>query len=443
MSFKSSSPNQSFLLPPNYGDFLGESHEAVVLNEFMKEVDTSGLKHSYRNQYGGRAAYHPEMILTVLIYAYMNGIFSSRKIAKSLRQDLAFMYLAGNETPDFRTLARFRKDKGRYMEGILAEVVHKAQALGLVSFDVCSLDGTKIYANAGKEKNLDKNDFQDKIRGLMEKAEDADAKEDELYGENEDDKDPELKTKAGRARRKGEIKAKKINTTDPDSKLMQMKRKDYANGYNVQSVTENGIILSSSIFNTSADQNTLIPTVEKLQRVHQTPEKILADKGYSTQNNYSFCEERGIDAYIPTSYSGADPTNYSYDKKSDTYTDQKGRIFFFKQHSGKLRGAGPWRKRKDHSFYRSTVYEHRDSRTGKKKYLSVSPVWQRHIRKQKEKLSTSQGKLIYRQRMYDVEGVFANIKRNLKFTSFLLRGFIGVSIEWNLISLAHNLKKII
>jgi len=332
------------------------------------------------------------------------------------------MYLAGKETPDFRTLARFRKEKGSHLESILAEVIRKAHELGLVSFGVCSLDGTKIYANASKEKNIDKNDLRDKVRGLMEKAENVDAKEDKLYEKNEDDQDPELKTKAGRKRRKGEIKAKKINTTDPDSKLMQMKRKDYANEYNVQSISENGIILSSSIFNTSADQNTLIPTIKKLQSGHQTPEKILADKGYSTQNNYSFCEEQGIDAYIPICYSGADSGDYTYNKKKDVYTDQNGRAFFFKQHSGKLPGAGPWRKHKDHSFYRSTAYEHLNSTTGKKKYLSISPVWQRHAQKQKEKLSTSQGKTIYRQRMYDIEGVFANIKRNLKFTSFLLRG---------------------
>ncbi len=77
-----------------------------------------------------------------------------------------------------------------------------------------------------------------------------------------------------------------------------------------------------------------------------------------------------------------------------------------------------------------------------KKYLSISKNWQEHVRRQRKKLSTAKGKQIYRQRMYDVEGVFGNIKKNLKFTSFNLRGFKGVNTEWTLIALAHNIKKI-
>jgi len=111
MTFKNYQQKQSFLLPPNFADFLGESHEAVILSEFLSELNTADLEQSYSNQNGGRAAYHPIMLLSILIYGYMNGIFSSRQLAKQLRQNLAFMYLAGNNTPDFRTLARFRKEK--------------------------------------------------------------------------------------------------------------------------------------------------------------------------------------------------------------------------------------------------------------------------------------------------------------------------------------------
>lgn len=460
MTFKSSNQNQRFLLPPSYGDFLGESHEAVVLSEFMREIDTSRLEQSYHNQYGGRSAYHPEMLLTILVYAYMNGTFSSRKIAKRLRQDLAFMYLAGNTTPDFRTLSRFRKEKGLYLEDIFANIVRKAHELGLVSFGICSLDGTKIYANASREKNVDRDALQKKIRGFIAEAELIDAKEDALYGDEEDDGDPALKTKAGREKRKQELKEKqateeakllkiehapntRVNTTDPDSRLMRMKRKDFANGYNVQNIVENGIILSTSVFNTSADQGTLVPSVQKLQEVHRAPTILLADKGYSSEGNYSFCEQQNIDAYIPVHLDRVDLSRYTYNKSDDTYTDEAGHAYRFKQHMQKRPDAGPRTKTRDHSRYRTTLYEHVDMLTGKKSYLSVSSVWQEHIQKQKAKLSTPQGKLIYKKRMHDVEGVFANIKRNLSFTTFLLRGLAGVSTEWTLISMAHNMKKIL
>lgn len=75
MTFKAYQQKQSFLLPPNFADFLGESHEAVILSEFLNELDTVSLEQSYNNQRGGRAAYHPVMLLSVLVYGYMNGIF--------------------------------------------------------------------------------------------------------------------------------------------------------------------------------------------------------------------------------------------------------------------------------------------------------------------------------------------------------------------------------
>lgn len=471
MTFKEYNQNQSFLLPPSYEDFLGESHEAVVLNEFVHEMDLSRLEQSYHNQNGGRSAYHPTMLLTLLIYGYMTGTFSSRKIAKRLRQDLAYMYLSGNTAPDFRTLSRFRKEKGGCLEEIFTNVVKKAQTLGLVAFGVCSLDGTKIYANASKQKNESQAAIEEKIRSLVKQAEDIDQAEDNLYGDNEDEnQNDELKTKAGRAKKKQELKDKqakedaklkkiistnptskesKVNTTDQESKMMQMKRKDFANGYNVQIVTENGIVLSNSIFNTSADQATLIPSIQKLQKNHQTPKVILADKGYSTESNYSFCEDNAVDAYIPTCSQSTDFTDYTYAKDEDTYTDRDGRVYRFKQNMG--RRDGPAKKGRAsiaeesqhvHSQYKRTIYQCIDGETKKKKYLCMSGVWQNHLKEQKDKLNTITGKDLYKRRKYDVETVFANIKKNLNFTSFNLRGFAGVMSEWTLITLAHNLKKI-
>ncbi|MBI3626921.1 transposase [Candidatus Uhrbacteria bacterium] len=415
MTFKDSHQEQNFLLPPSYGDFLGESHEAVALKEFMSEIDTTALIQSYNNQNGGRAAYHPAMLLSLLVYGYMNGIFSSRKIAKLLRQDLAFMYLAGNNTPDFRTLARFRKEKGIYLENIFAIVVKKASNLGFVTFGTCSLDGTKIYANASKTRNYNRAEVEENIRKIMKEADAIDTLEDAMYGNSENAMDPELNTKEGRQKRKKELQAKQkneevklqkiaevstddsvtnINITDPDAHFMKMKRSDYANGYNVQVISENGVILSNCIFNTSADQGTLIASVQKLQQTRQAPRKLLTDKGYSSEDNYTFCEQAGIDAYIPN-YS--EPTNLSgfvYDEIRDTYTDAKGRKYVFKQHMEKRAGA-PTRKQcqnetsqNNHAYYKRTIYEYRNARTKKKKYLAIAPLWQRHVKKMKEKLSS-------------------------------------------------------
>ena len=467
MTFKQHHRNQVFLLPPNFRDFLGDGHEAVILDEFIQELDLTRLEQSYANEHGGSSAYHPAILLAVLVYGYMNGVFSSRKIAKRLGQDIAFMYLAGNTRPDFRTLARFRKEKGAYLETVLAQVVHKARELGLVSFITCSLDGTKIRANASKNKNYRKDELEKNIRSLLQEAERIDAREDKLYGkDNEDAENPKLKTKAGRERRKKELTLKRqkeeakliklgdktrVNLTDPDAKLMKLKQGNgYANAYNVQSVTENGVILSNAIFTSSADQATLIPTVEKLKNLHgKTPKRLLADKGYSSEDNYAFCEHSGIDAYIPNYSEPTDLSRYAYDKKRDTYTDPRGRIYVFKQHMEKRDGSmarGRPRKTENiqsrHGLYKRTVYEYRNQKTGMKKYLAVSQRWQEYVKKQKKKLASRRGRRLYKKRMHDVEGVFANIKKNLGFTAFNLRGLAGVAAEWTLISLAHNLKKV-
>lgn len=243
----------------------------------------------------------------------------------------------------------------------------------------------------------------------------------------------------------------RVNLTDPDSKLMKMKKKDYANGYNVQIISENGIILNNSIFNTSADQNTLIPSLQKLQNSFTAPKIILADKGYSTEDNYAFCEQNKIDAYIPTYSESKDFSEYIYDEKKDTYVDKQGLAYYFKQHMRKMGGREKTGRppklaespQERHRLYKRTIYEGIEEETQKKKYLCISPGWRKYVKQQKEKFSAPQGRLIYKQRMYDVEGVFANIKKNLRFTSFNLRGFAGVSAEWMLVSLAHNLKKIL
>lgn len=471
MTFKPYNQTQSSLLPPNFKMFLGESHRAIILNEFIDELDTTNLLESYNNQSGGSSAYHPVMLLKILIYSYSNATFSSRKISKKLKEDLAFMFLAGNNTPDFRTISRFRNEKGDFIESIFSKIVNKSKEMGFVSFGTCSLDGTKIYANASKSRNYNQAQLEDKIRSLIQQAEDIDALEDELYGEdNEDDIDPDLKTKEGREKRRRQLKQEenkikealnqisktkksnpnpKRNTTEPDSRLMKMKKGDFANGYNVQNITENGIILTNYINNSSADQSTLVPTLKKLIDDYKyIPKRLLADKGYSTTNNYSFCEDNNINAYIPIYRESIDITKYSYDKKNNTYTDQNGHIFSFKQHmkiKSKFSKRGRPKKTSNsqiHNLYKCTVYEYINDKTGKKKYISVDMDWIKHCQKQKKKLSTPHGKKLYKQRSHDVEGVFANIKQNFKFTHFNLRGFRGVKTEWNLISIAHNIQKL-
>lgn len=469
--FQKYEQNQDFLLPPSFRDFLWDSHEAVILSEIIESLDHSSLLSSYATHKNvkGRPAYNPVMMMKILFYAYMNQTFSSRKIARKLSSDIAFMYLSGNTKADFRSINRFRKEKGDFLEELFVQIVVSAQSLGLISFGTLSLDGTKIYANASKNKCYDAEKMQKKMKWLFDAADEVDALEDaEFWEDNLDHIPEELKTKEGREKKRKELAEKKkearkkeeqlkqeiqkkqeqwisqkrINFTDTDARLMKMKRKDWWVGYNPQILTENRFILSTRVPNSAEDSGELIPSLEKLRKQYQTlPKQQLADMGYASEENYTYLEANNIASYIPHQEK-IQLSDYIYNKQENTYTDKKNNIYVFKQHVGKKeagRKRGRPKKGEENRDIIATTYYCSILH----KYLYVNKAWHALCKRNDERLYTEQWKELYRKRSWCVENVFGNIKGNLWFERFRLRGFHGVQIEWNLISLAHNLKKLI
>lgn len=466
--------NQFMLIPQNYKSFLWEWHEAIILEEIINELDLREIIESYSNFSRWTTAYHPRMLLKVLFYWYMNQTFSSRKLAKKLKSDLAFMYLAWNNQPNFRTINKFRKDKWEMLEWIFIQIVLKAKELWLIKFWTFSIDWTKIYANASKNKNYDLEWLDKKISKLFDKAEKIDKLEDKEYWDNEDEIPSELKTKEWRKKRKKEIAEKKkkledkkdeikreiqakkkewinqsrINDTDKDSRLMKMKRKDWWNWYNPQNITEKQFIISTRVPNTSSDINELIPSLEKVEKQYRVlPDNLLADKWYWTEENYTFWKSKNITTYIPhKKQPWTNLDDYIYDKKKDVYTDKEWNIFKFKQFVWNLTWRKKWRPKKseilkEEDFEAKLYFTTLES--WKKKYLQISKNLKKIFQENDNRLYSKEWKEIYKKRSWDVENVFWNIKMNLKFERFNLRWFKGVQIEWNLISLAHNLQKII
>jgi len=162
------------------------------------------------------------MLFKVLIYAYSHKTFSSRSIALRLHSDIAFMYLSGLQKPDFRTINRFRKEKGCILEQIFVQVVYLAHEMGMISFGTFSLDGTKIYANASKEKNETLKSLEKSISGFLRDAEAIDGIEDKEFGDDDGRNIPEeLKTHEGREKKLLELKEKKEKTEKLRAKLKE------------------------------------------------------------------------------------------------------------------------------------------------------------------------------------------------------------------------------
>ena len=405
------------------------------------------------------------MLLKIIFYGYMNQTFSSRWIAKKLHSDLGYMYLAANNKPDFRTINRFRWERLFAVKDIFRQIVLMLKDLWVVWFWTVSLDGTKIYANASKENNYTEDWLDKMIEKLLKEAQELDEKEDEELWDKQDNipeelADPEIRKQKIKdalekiknmkkfvvkeivEKEKEGIKQEKINTTDKDSRLMQMKHKDFANWYNMQIITENQIVLTTSISNNACDVQELVPTLKKLKNEYnKIPEKLLADAWYSSWDNYEYLEKDDIKWYIPSYNDSPDLSKYKYNEENDIYKDKDGNIYVLKQYVGLIWRwrAKKWEKLKEWEYksklYRTTLPN------WSKKFLYIDERWCKYDKIFRERIGSKEWKNILSKRKIDVETVFANIKHNLKFSRFSLRWFNKASIERDIVCIAHNFKK--
>lgn len=467
--FKEYNQNRTFLIPPSIQDFLWENHESMLLDQLVEQLDISKLIATYKNQHGWCSAHHPRMLLKVIFYGYMTWTFSSRKLWKAVKDNLAFIYLSGGNQPDFRTISKFRKERLLVLEDIFIQIVQIANKLWLIQFACINIDGSMQYANASKHKNDEEEMLRKKIRSKLKEAEDIDDIEDAMYWDKEDGipeelKDPEkrkkmikekideynrrlAKTKEEIAKKeKDGIEMKRINRTDADSRLMKMKRGDFANGYNTQLASENQFIVSTYLSNNACDVNELIPSLKKIKKQYKKiPKLVVADKGYASTDNYRYLKKNKLDWYILPHTDPVDLSQYYYNKSTDTYKNKEGKVFVFKQNVWRIdRKAKRWRPKKgEKAKYRSKIYQHIEPSKWKTEYLHIDMDWIKLAWEQITKHQTSKGQVIKKSRSVDVEPIFGNIKHNFWFKQFLLRGFEWVKIERNILCIAHNLKKLI
>lgn len=460
--------DQNFLLPPNFREFLWDSHEAIILSEIIDELNLDTLIQQYDQEWKWRPSFHPRMLLKVLFYWYMNQTFSSRRLASKLTSDLWFMFIAWNNQPDFRTINRFRKEKGSILEDIFVQIVIKAKNLGIIQFWTVNLDGTKIYANASNDKNYEIQKIDAKIKSLFDEASKIDDLEDDEYWDNDWSSIPEqLRTKEWRDAKRKELNERKnqldlkkdivnkeiaikqnqginqtrINLTDKDARLMMMKRKDRWTWYNPQNLTENQFILTTTVPNSAWDCEELVPILNKFRdKFNCLPKNQVADKWYGSEENYQFLEDNNIASYIPHQKLQINIDDYIYHDHNNTFEDLEWNVYRFKQNISKAEWWLQWKKLSSKDV-KSKIYV--SEIVWVKKYIHINHDRHNLAKRNDERLYSQSWKAIYKKRSWCVEAVFWNIKANFWFEKFRLRWFEWVQIERNLISLAHNLKKLI
>jgi transposase len=430
--FRPYEPDQGLLLPPSLRDWLPEDHLAFFISDAIDAMNLEAFEARYGTEGPGKQAFDPRMMAKVLVYAYATGTFSSRKIAAKLHEDVAYRLLAAENFPAHRTISDFRQRHLAEFRDLFIQVVRLAGEVGLVTLGTVAVDGSKVKANASKHKAMsygrmkqEEKRLRKEIRELMGKARKADAQEDKRYGpdrrgdelpaelsrredrlqkiqearqrlearqaeaDREAGREPDDQDRTGkpgkpfkRAFGEPEEKAQE-NFTDPDSRIMKRGSSGFEQCYNTQIAVDetHRIIVAAGVTQSASDVDQLIPMLDEVENhLGRVPASCLADAGYRSESNLQALESRRIDGYVAIGRAPSRPQ-----KASTLSNEATGRMM--------------------------------------------------------RKLRTKRGDKTYRKRKWIAEPPFSWIKSAIGFDRFHLRGREKVSGEWDLVSLATNLRR--
>lgn len=457
--FKEYDRRQDYLLPPSLEELLPENDLSRLMVEIVEILDLSDISKKYSVL--GQNAYHPQMMLALLFYAYSQGVFSSRKIAEHLQYDARFRYIAGNQHPDFRTISNFRKDNLPQIEALFLQIVEICQALGMVTLEHIALDGTRIKADASSKQMRKKEKIEQKlaeteaaITRILALAQEIDREEEACLQKaaNEtqlnDFQRIRAKLLALKAKLAQNPARKKINLTDPDCQM----QKRAGPGYNGQIAVDakSQVILAAEVVSDQNDLAQLLPMIEKMEantKSQGKPKEVSADAGYSTFANYQALQENPhIDAYLPPSGNDRQKNKPQtpYDKYNFAFDPETKKCHCPQGQPMKLTKTGIKKGVKFYDFKGINCPQcPAKVLCAKKEFRTVRLTEADHLLvAMRQKLDTPYGKSKMILRSSSVEPVFGQIKEALGFRSFHLRGLPKVKGEFQLISMVNNIKKI-
>jgi transposase len=418
-TFREWNPEQTLMFPPTPMDWVCKDDLVVFIrNLVLEELDLSEIELEYREE-RGYPPFHPVMMTALVLYSYCQGIYSSRRIARACKQRVDFIALTGMQKPDHRTVNLFRQRHLKGLGRLFQQVLELCQKAGLVKLGHVAVDGTKIGANASKQKSMTyatmkklESRYKEEVERWFAEAERIDREEDELYGSDKSgdelpawvsDKQERLKRiRQAKAELEAEAKAaaergpdpnktghkpkptgkpsekQQRNLTDSESRLMKS-GDNFIQGYNAQVAVDGyrQIIVAQSLNNNGSDMHQMIPLLKQIRtNLGRQAQEVSADSGYCSELNLKALRKRHIRGYIAT-----------------------------RLHR-KHRKVGRW------------------------------------VQRMRQRLRQGARRSRYRFRKQIVEPVFGQIKHGRGFRQFLFRGESRVAGEWSLLCTAHNLLKL-
>lgn len=500
--FKQLPAHSPELFPVNIFDKIPADHPVRLVEIVVNELDINRIMSHYKG--GGTTAYHPRMMLKVLFYSYLSNIYSCRKIAKALEENIHFMYLSGNSTPDFRTINDFRGQiLKQHIHSLFAELVKMLVEMGYVSLDVQYIDGTKIESVSNRysfvwKKSVEKNKakLEAKIHQILSDIEGS------IQSDNQEVNKEELPQSINSQELKKQLSAinKRLKTptktqqkelkklqdehlpklekydqdlqtlgnrnsfskTDPNATFMRLKDDHMKNGqlkpaYNAQISTHNQFVTHVSIHQTATDTITLESHLEGFENAYQQQSKeVVADAGYGSQENYELLENKKIKAYIKYNYFHLEQKrkykdnpfwvgNLTYYPEKDCYVCPAGQFM--------VKIANTTRKSRNGYELESTLYQAKNCvgcplreqchQSKDNRVIQVNHRLNQLKEKARELLTSAKGLEHRSKRPIEVEAVFGQMKSNNKFTRFTMRGLPKVQLEFLLMSIGHNFRKMV
>jgi transposase len=467
--------NQSLLFPVNIFDLLPADHECYLYEDIFKQIDTSSIEKKYSVL--GQHAYHPRLNISILIYAYSHGIFSSRQIKKRCHEDLGFMFISHLNCPNFRVLSDFRKDNYEYFKACFKQSVLLAMEAGMTSFGHVSLDGSRFKANTSKHKAMSygrlkerEKELTEEIEALVKKAEQCDTEEDAEYKDKTGYEIPEeLKIKEKRLTKikaakealeqreqalnpgKAIADKKQISFADKEARIMG-KKGDFQYGYNGQITVDQDhqIIVGQHITQNANDKQEVKPALQEIKdTTGQIPDVMSLDNGYMSGGNLEALNKTDIDAYIATGKGetgnedkdqGIKKSQFTYDAARDCFVCPAGHELALKSSAGD--GKKIYQAQSDDCHGCSCRDMCCKSKDGSGRTITSDdhePLRQAMVKK----MTQEESQKIYKRRKTIVEPVFGQIKANLGFRGFSVRGIMRAGGEFSLVCAAHNIKKIV
>jgi transposase len=461
MAYRYGDRYQMNLMPQSIEDYVSEDNPVRAYNAFVEALDFRVLGIDINPDKVGNSEYDPISMIKLMVYGYSYGIKSSRKLERECHHNMAFIWLMGGLKPDHKTIADFRRRHKQALKKILRQSARMCIKLGLISGNVLFVDGTKIRANAGKDRTHDRayyeklmSELDKRIEQLLVDCETSDLSEEDTASYVTMDK--ELAKSKNLKERIKEVLAtfdeddrQYANQTDPDCRLIKSIQGKHA-GYNVQSVVDDqhGLIVQVEAVSDVNDRKQFALQINQANDVLGKPCKTAcADAGYADTDELAKIDGQSITVIVPSQRQAQHEEEGPFSKAHFTYNTELNCYFCPAGHSLTYRSTE--KKTNDLRYQIKNkelchACEHYGQCTQSKDGRSIIRLHNEEVKlKLEAQFEEASSQAIYKLRKTRVEHPFGHIKRNLKTDAFQLRRKDGVQAETSLLATCFNMARMI